>query len=389
MLQKIISIFFTGRSEDQSRAAAEHRGLLAATSGLVFSIDQDGVFRSHLGGNIKSQIMAEDLLGRKLRDLVAPKFILTVIECLTKVFVQAETSELLCEMTIASHPYSMEIRFAPSSPGNAIAVVQEAPENTQLKEQLRNSQKTEIIGRLALGLAHDFNNLLMIISGYCHLLSASLSEQSSSYSQVRAISRASERASSLTTQLLNFGHEEKRSPQVLDLNQVIHDTDKLLALLAGDRFRLQTSLAPDLNCVKADKSEIERVLMNLIINARDAMPQGGNIIIETNNIFLDQHFSNDEENVSPGNYVMLTVRDTGKGIKEENLPRIFEPFFTTKNHRRGTGLGLSTVVDIINQYEGHISVESQVGNGSTFKIYLPQAKLQCMAATPHMCKATS
>jgi signal transduction histidine kinase len=275
------------------------------------------------------------------------------------------------------------MRIEPSSQANAIAIFQEITENKRLEEQLHNSQRSEIIGRLAIGLAHDFNNLLMIISGYCHLLLANLPEKTSSHSQVRAISRASERASTLSRQLLNFGRNVKLSPQILDLNQVVSGTDKLLALLAGEQFRLETSLAPDLNYIKIDKSEIERVLMNLIINARDAMPQGGDIIVETTNVFLDEGFAFKHKNLSAGNYVMLSVRDNGEGIDEENLSRIFEPYFTTKGHRRGVGLGLSTVVDIVKQNKGHISVESKPGSGTAFRIYLPQARLHGAMAAPH------
>lgn len=369
-----IARFFSRRKQDESRAITDHQALLAATSGFVFTVDPQGVLYDNLGKNFHSNIDANDLLGRRLSNLVMPEFLSAISESLNKVFVHKQVAELVCEMTIGSRPHSIEMRIAPSAFDHAIVIIQEITENRRLEEQLRNSQRTEIIGRLAIGLAHDFNNLLMIVSGYCHLLLANLPEKSSSHSQVRAISRASERASTLTLQLLNFGRNVKLSPQIIDLNQVISGTDRLLALLAGENFRLQTSLAPDLNYVKIDKSEIERVLMNLIINARDAMPQGGDIIVETTNVVLDENFARKHKNVVQGSYVMLTVRDTGEGIGEENLSKIFEPYFTTKGHRHGVGLGLSTVVDIVKQNKGHISVESKLGHGTAFKIYLPRVR---------------
>jgi signal transduction histidine kinase len=353
----------------------EKRALLSATAGLVFVLDQEGIFRSYLGGNAESELTPESFLGKKLRNLASAEFGGIVTACLRNVFLQEEMGVLFCEMTIASRPYSMEIRIAPSYPGNAVAVVHELTDKKQLEEELRIAQRTEIVGKLAVGLAHDFNNLLMVIDGYCRLLQTSIPEENPSHSQVRAIGRAAERAGSLTRQLLNFGQKTRLLPQILDLNEVIGSADKLLGILAGEQFEIRTHFAAGPAPVRMDRNEIERILMNLVINARDAMPQGGDIVIETSNVHLDEDYALQHENVLPGDYIMLAIRDAGEGIDEENLARIFEPFFTTKGHRRGVGMGLSSVSSIVEQNKGHISVESKLGNGTIFKIYLPQVEL--------------
>lgn len=371
VFRRIADIFFRHRWKTKVQMA-EQRALWTATAGLVFVLDQEGIFRSYLGGNAESKIIPQDFLGKKLRNLASAEFAGVVTACLRNVFLQGEMRVLFCEMTIASRPYSMEVRIAPSYPGHAVAVIHELTDKRQLEEELRVAQRTEIVGKLAVGLAHDFNNLLMVIDGYCRLLQTSIPEENPSYSQVRAIGRAAERAGSLTRQLLNFGQKTRLLPQILDLNEVISSVDKLLELLAGEQFEIRTHFAADLAPVRMDRNEIERVLMNLVINARDAMPQGGDIVVETNNVRLDEDHALRQKNVLPGNYVMLSVRDTGEGIDEENLARIFEPFFTTKGHRRGVGMGLSSVSDIVEQNKGHISVESKLGDGTTFKIYLPQ-----------------
>jgi signal transduction histidine kinase len=370
VLQKFFNIFSIRRWKAQTRAA-EQRALLKATPGLVFGLNQNGIFHSHLGGNAEAKISTKDLLGKKLRNLVPSASAAAVTKYLENVFLLGKPTVLLCEMTIASSSYLVEVRIAPSYSGNAVAVIRELTDHTQLEEELRLARRTEIAGKLAIGLAHDFNNLLMVIDGYCHLLQASIPADNPSHSQVRAIGRAAARAGSLTQQLLNFGQKTKILPQVVDLNQVISDADKLLGLVAGEQLKLRTRFAPDLRLVRIDKSEIERILMNLVINARDAMPQGGEILIETSNGRLDKNYALQHGDVIPGEYVMLAVHDSGEGIDEENLSHIFEPFFTTKGHKRGVGLGLSTISSIVTQNNGHIAVESKLGSGTTFKIYLP------------------
>ncbi|HTR64959.1 MAG TPA: ATP-binding protein [Terriglobales bacterium] len=248
---------------------------------------------------------------------------------------------------------------------------EDVTERRALELQLRQSQKMEAVGRLAGGIAHDFNNLLMVISGYCEFLmnrSAMNPELSGPAGEIAA---AADRATTLTRQLLAFSRKQMLAPKVFDLNSVVNENLKMLARLIGEDIDLVRIPGVDLGRVKADPGQIEQVIMNLAVNARDAMPRGGRLTIETSNIYLDESYTSFHTPVKPGEYVMLAVSDNGGGMDTETQSHIFEPFFTTKG-QQGTGLGLSTVYGIVKQSGGYVWVYSEVGRGTTFKIYLPR-----------------
>jgi PAS domain S-box-containing protein len=243
----------------------------------------------------------------------------------------------------------------------------------RLEAQLLQSQKMEGIGRLAGGVAHDFNNLLMAIIGYAELADVDLPAADPLHSDLQAILDAANRAAELTRQLLIFARKQALEPTVIDINTLVRAIEKLLRRLIGEDIELTTRLSDDPWPIRADTTQIEQVLVNLAINARDAMPGGGRLTIETANIVLDADYVDQHLAVAPGPYVLVSVSDTGTGMPPEVQARLFEPFFTTKESGKGTGLGLATCYGIIAQHGGHIWVYSEVGQGSIFKIYLPRA----------------
>src|SRR5947209_139746 len=248
---------------------------------------------------------------------------------------------------------------------------EDVTEQRALEQQLRQSQKMEAVGRLAGGIAHDFNNLLMVISGYCEFLLDKIGPDPVLRGPAQEISNAAERATSLTRQLLAFSRKQMPTPKILDLNALETDNLKMLTRLIGEDIDLVMVPATELGPVKADPGQIEQVILNLAVNARDAMPQGGKLTIETSNVTLDESYTRFHAGVRPGEYVMLAISDTGSGMDAETQSHIFEPFFSTKG-TKGTGLGLSTVYGIIKQSGGYIWVYSEPGKGTTFKVYLPR-----------------
>jgi two-component system cell cycle sensor histidine kinase/response regulator CckA len=264
------------------------------------------------------------------------------------------------------------LRGVDNRPVGAICMMLDVTDRKQLEAQLRQAQKMEAIGRLAGGVAHDFNNLLMVILGYCDLLLEGLREHDSLFQSAEQIRAAADRASTLTRQLLAFSRKQVLAPTVLDLHAVILEMQGMLRRVVGEDVDIVTTSQQGLWSVRADRNQIEQVIMNLAVNARDAMPRGGKLTIETSNVSFDETYSTERGAISRGSYVVLVVTDSGVGIAPEIQGRIFEPFFTTKDQGRGTGLGLATVYGIVQQSGGHVWVYSEPGHGSSFKIYLPR-----------------
>jgi PAS domain S-box-containing protein len=252
-----------------------------------------------------------------------------------------------------------------------------------LEEQLQQAQKMESIGNLAGGIAHDFNNVLTVVTGYCQFLLDRFKDDPGACDDVGQIRRAADSAAALTRQLLAFSRRQVLAPRVLCLNDVLSDLQKMLRRLIEAHVRIELKLARDLPLVNIDPGQIEQVVMNLSVNARDAMHDEGVLTIETATVELDEAYARAHVDVQPGRYVRFAVSDTGSGIPPEILPRVFEPFFTTKPTGKGTGLGLATVFGIVKQSGGHLAVESEVGRGTTFRIFLPVAKPDVVTSDVH------
>ncbi len=252
------------------------------------------------------------------------------------------------------------------------AIAEDITERRLLEDQFRQAQKMEAVGRLAGGIAHDFNNLLMVISGYTEVLLDQLTLGHPLHAKAEAIQQASDRATNLTRQLLAFSRKQLLELKVIDVNAIVTDMERLLRPLIGEDIELTTTLAPNVGCTRADAGQLEQVIMNLVVNAKDAIPNGGKISIRTASVNLDESYRPENTIIKNGPYVMISVSDNGQGMDRETQARIFEPFFTTKEKGKGTGLGLSTVYGIIKQSGGYVFVQSEVGRGTVFTIYFPR-----------------
>jgi PAS domain S-box-containing protein len=254
----------------------------------------------------------------------------------------------------------------------SLGIYQDVTERRVLEQQLRMGQKMEAVGRLSGGIAHDFNNLLGVILGYIQVIKRSLDPGNSMYEYAEEVEKASHRAVALTRQLLAFSRQQVLEPVILSLNTLVTDMQKMLPRLIGEDIDLNLILDPNISLVKADPGQVEQVLMNLAVNARDAMPDGGKLTIQTADSEIDAAFAREHPGSVPGKYVRLTVKDTGTGIDPDIQSQIFEPFFTTKGRDKGTGLGLATVYGIVKQSNGYITVDSEKGKGASFAVYLPR-----------------
>ncbi len=316
----------------------------------------------------------EEFLRMTLGDTHTPDQVMALREAVRNTEPMASSRTTVTSQDKTGHSLVIELRATMTDFAGQrawLALMRDITEQRRLEEHLRQSQKMEGIGRLAGGIAHDFNNLLTIILGYCDSLLPKLEQRSPFRPKVLEIQRAGQRAADLTRQLLAFSRKQILQPQILDLNSVVSNTSEMLRRLLGDDIQLSLYLDSNLGQVRADRTQMEQVLVNLAVNSRDAMPGGGRLLIQTQNDELDQH-SAGLAGLPPGPYVVLTVSDTGAGMDEQTRARIFEPFFTTKDVGKGTGLGLSTVLGVVQQSGGAVTVYSEVTVGTTFEIYLPR-----------------
>ena len=328
---------------------------------------------------------AGDIIGRSILEFIAPKDRSQVAENVLKPGETGSIRNFQCN-ALKKDGTQCPVELSASlivdkggKPRALMAVLRDITERkraememTGLQEQLHQSQRMEAIGQLAGDIAHDFGNLLSIIKGYTNLSFHTLKEDDPLQENIKEIQKATERATALVRQLLDFSCHQVMEMKVLDLNTLLRNLDKMLHQVISEDIKLVMRLAEDLGRVKVDPKNIEQVILNLVVNARDAMPSGGKLFIETANVELDKAYARIHIPTKPGSYVMLSVSDTGDGMTPEVKERIFEPFFTTKENGKGTGLGLSTVYRLIKQNRGNIWVYSKPEKGTTFEIYLPR-----------------
>ncbi|HKS80740.1 MAG TPA: PAS domain S-box protein [Candidatus Acidoferrales bacterium] len=363
------------RADEKVREGEERlRVLMEQLPAVLWTVDRNLRFTSALGAGLaRLGLKPERLVGTSLLEYFETEDRSFPPIAAHRRAVAGEPVTFHLEWKNGSYTFHVEpMRASDGELLGAICMALDVTDRKQLEEQFRQAQKMEAVGRLAGGIAHDFNNLLMVIQGYADLLTDRLPEGEGLRRNAEQIQMAAQRATGLTRQLLAFSRKQMLAPKVLNIQSIISEMEKILRRLIGEDVELLTSSESDLWLVKADRSQIEQVVMNLAVNARDAMPQGGRLTIEACNVELDESFGHAPAMLARGKYVLLAVTDNGIGMDAETQAHIFEPFYTTKEKGKGTGLGLATVYGIVKQSGGYIWVYSEPGHGTTFKIYLPR-----------------
>src|SRR5216117_2233368 len=357
-----------------------YRTLVEGVRDIIFALSPEGTIASlNPAFETITGWRREEWVGRPFERLVHPEDLPLALELLGRVVRGELRPASQFRVRTAKGDYRVgEFSATPQlHEGRLVGILgigRDVTERVQLEQQLRQAQKMEAVGRLAGGIAHDFNNILTAITGYADLLLEDLGATDPRRQDADEIHKAADRAAGLTRQLLAFSRQQVLQPTVLEVNTLVSDLEKMLRRLLGEDVALSTRLAPTTGRVKADPGQLEQVIMNLAVNARDAMPNGGKLTLETANVDLDDAYAADHYPARAGPFVMLAVSDTGIGMSEETQAHMFEPFFTTKEKGKGTGLGLATVYGIIKQSGGFIWVYSEVGHGTTFKLYLPRVE---------------
>ena len=358
-----------------------NRAILNAIPDVMFRLSDDGIILDHRPSPTFSLTEATgELIGRNLTDVLSVEIAEQFMDAVADVLQDGRVQIFEYHLSAGQTHHYYEVRLARCGQKEALAIIRDMTEHRQLEEQLRQAHKMEAIGRLAGGIAHDFNNILTVITGYTDLcLRLPAEDDDPQRKRIEQIRLAAERAASLTHQLLAFSRQQLLQPRVLNLNRVINNLEEMLRRLIGEDIELIIQPDPALGNVRSDLVQMEQVIINLAVNARDAMPSGGWLKIETGNFNLPQTgegYYNDDQpiNIPPGPYVLLTMSDSGNGMDMETRAHMFEPFFTTKTKGEGTGLGLATVNGIVRQSGGYIRVHSQPGQGTRFAIYLPRVQ---------------
>ena len=359
------------------------RALAGAISDLVVVLDRDGRYLDVISK--RPELLArpaEELIGRTLHNVFPARAADHFIRLIHQALETGRTVEDECEVDVGGRRMWFTSIITPLSDSTVVWISRDVTDGKLLEAQLRQAAKMEAVGRLAGGVAHDFNNLLTAISTNADLALGSLGTSQDVREEIGQIKRAAERAAALTRQLLAFSRKQMLQPSVLRINDAVREAGELLERLIGEDIELVTVLDQDTWPVVADAGQLTQVVMNLAVNARDAMPNGGVLTVTTGNIDVTAPMAARQRGLRPGEYVVLTMRDTGAGMDRATQERVFEPFFTTKEQGKGTGLGLATVYGIVKQSGGHIQLVSELGRGTTFWIFLPRSAGEAPAPSP-------